>query len=142
MLCAPKSAIANWDSGPVRIAATSNRLVPPPTKTLLPAAVSGRPQPDVSLLTSAPLLDASADGNAAFFAYPAAPGQPMAAWSAATPQQFAVAQTSPAASDLTVAGDRTPIASRVGGFIEIRDQNLALRSVDRTSELVGVPNAG
>lgn len=63
----------------------------------------------------------------------------MAAWSAATPQQFAVARTSRAASDLTVTGDGTSIASRVGGFIEIRDQNLALRSVDRTSELEGVP---
>jgi hypothetical protein len=147
----------NSNSGPVRIAPTSAQTLfvgltagsgtPSTCGTCLeqmnladsPITVQPAPQPDVSLLTSAPLLDATADGSAAFFAFATAPAQPMARWNATAPQQFTVTPTSRALDDLAVAADGTAIAARIGTGFEIRDQNLALRSVTASSELESVP---
>jgi hypothetical protein len=92
------------NSGPMRVAATSaqtvfcwacwvRREIPPDAATAcnkmnLPASPVGAqtaPQPQVSALTSAPSVDASADGSAAFFNFASEPGRPMAGWNAATP---------------------------------------------------------
>ncbi|HSC44278.1 MAG TPA: IPT/TIG domain-containing protein [Candidatus Acidoferrum sp.] len=144
------------NSGPVRIASTSAQTIfvglagfgtGSGCSTCLqqmslassPIVVEAAPQPQVSSLTSAPLLDGSGDGNSAFFAFAGAPGRPMAAWKAATPGQFATALTNVAASDFVAAADGTVIAARSGSTVEIRDQNLALQWVAGGSELEAIP---
>ena len=144
------------NSGPVRITATSAQTlfvglagfsgVSGCTACLqqmnlanAPIGVEAAPQPQVSALTSAPLLDGSGDGNTAFFSFAAAPGQPMAAWNAAMPGQFVTTAANVAASDFAVAADGTSLAARIGNVVEIRDQNLSLRSVTRNSEVEGIP---
>jgi len=145
------------DSGPARICTTSNNTAfvgladyagsSAGCTTCLqqmdlaasPVSVGPAPQPQASILTSAPLMDASADGQAAFFAFAAAPGEPMAAWNAATPERLATAVTSASAVDLVEAADGTSFATLAGGVIEIRDPNFVLRSVTNTAELEGIP---
>jgi hypothetical protein len=145
------------NSGPVRVAATSAQTVfvglagysgnSSGCSTCLqqmdlsssPVSVQTAPQPQVSALTSAPLVDASADGSAAFFAFASAPGQPMAGWNAATPGQFLTAQTNIPSTDMATAPDGTYQASRNLNVVEIRDTNLALQSVTAESELESIP---
>ncbi|HVO56277.1 MAG TPA: IPT/TIG domain-containing protein [Dongiaceae bacterium] len=145
------------NSGPVRIAATSANTIfvgmasyggsTSGCSTCLqqmnlsasPVTTAPAPQPQVSTLTSAPLVDSSADGNSVFFAFAAAPGQPMAGWAASAPQQFATAATNISAADLATAADGTFFATQASGRIEIRDTSLALRSVTVISEREGIP---
>lgn len=145
------------NSGPVRLAATSAQTLfvgvaggigaPSNCTSCLiqinladfPITAEAAPQADSSLITSVPLLDANAIGDAAFFAFSAAPGKPLASWSATAPQQFAVTATGRLSSDLTVAADGTRVASRVGSAVEIRDPNLSLWSVTTNSEVESVP---
>lgn len=144
------------NSGPVRIAATSQQTLfvglgsyagglsgcsaclQQMDIATSPVTVEAAPQPQVSLLTSAPILDANSDGSSAYFSFAAATGQPVAGWSATVPAQFAVKQTSRPASDVASAGDGSLIALRIGKTVELRDNNLALRSVTRGSELEGI----
>jgi len=140
------------NSGPVRIAATSAQTLfvgltglsgGPGCNTCLqqlnlatsPIGVEAAPQPQISLLTSAPLLDGSGDGSTIFFAFAAAPGQPMAAWTANAPGVFATAPTNITAGDFAAAADGTSTAARIGGAVEIRDQDLSLQAVTRNSEI-------
>jgi hypothetical protein len=145
------------NSGPVRVAATSAQTVfvglagyggnTVGCSTCLqqmdlsssPASVQTAPQPQVSALTSSPLLDASADGSAAFFSFASAPGQPVAGWSATAPGQFVTALTNIPIADMAAAPDGTLLASRVSDVVEIRDVNFSLQSVTAESELEGVP---
>src|SRR5579863_4852347 len=145
------------NSGPVRVAATSAQTVfvglaayggggagcsnclAQMNLAASPVTVEPAPQPQVSALTSAPLVDASSDGNTAFFSFATAPGQPMAGWVSATPGQFLTAQTNIPATDVAAAADGTLFASRNSGIVEIRDASLALRSATATSELEKIP---
>jgi hypothetical protein len=111
----------------------------PATNEFVGVACGTAPQPQVSALTSAPLVDASVDGSAAFFNFAFAPGQPMAGWSAATPGEFLTSQTNIPSTDIATAPDGTFLASRNSNVVEIRDANLALQSVTAESELEGVP---
>ena len=144
------------NSGPVRIAATSAQTVfvglagysgnNSPCSTCLqqmdltasPVSVQTAPQADVSALISAPLVDASGDGSAAFFSFASAPGQPMAGWNAANSGQFLTAQTNIPTTDIASASDGTSFASQNSGVTEIRNANLELQSVTAESELEGI----
>src|SRR5258708_36943736 len=102
-----------------------------------PVDVDQAPQPQVSALTSTPLVDASADGSSTYFSFAAATGQPMASWNAATPGQFLTAQTNISSSDIAAAADGTFLASRNANVIELPDATLSLQSVTAESELQG-----
>ncbi len=104
-----------------------------------PVNVQTAPQPQVSALTSAPMVDASADGSAAFFNFASAPGQPMAGRNAATPGEFLISQTNIPSTDIATAADGTFLTSRNSNVVKIRDANLALQSVTTESELEGNP---
>jgi hypothetical protein len=145
------------NSGPVRVAATSTKNVfvglagfpggASPCSACLqqmdlaasPVSVESAPQPQISTLTGAPFLDASADGTKVFLYFATAAGQPVAQWSAATPGQFTTAQTNFAASDTAVASDGTFIAARNSGIVEIRDANFNLLSTIDESGLDNIP---
>ena len=144
-------------SGPVRVAATSGQTVfvglagfPGGSSgcstclqqmdlSVSPVTVESAPQPQITTLTGAPLLDPSSDGTRAYLSFPAAPGQPIAQWAAATPGQFTTAQTNFAASDSAVASDGTFIASRNSEIVQIRDAHLNLVSTIDESALDNIP---
>jgi hypothetical protein len=146
------------NSGPARVAATSaqtvfvglsgegggsgtcspclgqlNPTANPPT-IQLPA-----PQPQVSSLTGAPLLQASGSGDRAYFTLTNAPGGPLASWDAATPNQFTTFPAQEQSADLAAAADGTMFAMRANGTTEIRGVNLTLAGTTAMAELEQIP---
>ncbi len=146
------------NSGPARVAATSaqtifvglsgegsstgacNGCLGQMNLLASPPAFQPAPQPEVSSLTGAPLLQADAAGDTAYLAYDTAPGGPVAVWNAATPNVFSLSTANDAATDLTTSGDGTFFAMRANGAMEIRGLGLTLFSSPAAAELDTVPN--
>lgn len=105
-----------------------------------PPSFEPAPQPEVSTLTGAPLLQADAGGDTAFLAYDTSPGGPVAVWSAATPDAFSVSTANDMATDLTTCCDGTLFALRANNTAEIRGSDLALFSTPAAPEVEAVPN--
>jgi len=155
----PVGGVAGFlNSGPARVAATSaqavfvglsgegggpgtcspclgqlNLAANPPT-IQLPA-----PQPQVSSLTGAPLLQASGIGDRVYFTFTNGPGGPLASWDAATPNQFTTFPAQEQSADLAVAADGTMFATRANGTTEIRGVNLTLAGTPAMAELEQIP---
>jgi IPT/TIG domain len=140
------------NSGPARVAATSAETVfvgltavgsSGGCATCLgqmdlatsPVTVQTAPQPQISALSGAPLLQSSAAGDHVFFSFQAAPGGPIASWNSSSPGQFATLLANSAASDLAVAADGTVFASRTSAGLDIRDANMSLMGSAATSEI-------
>jgi hypothetical protein len=146
------------NSGPARVAATSattvfvsliaeggstggcssclgqmNLSASPPA--LLPA-----PQPELSSLVGAPLLQADSAGDTVYFAFGTAPGGPVAQWMAATPDAFTVSSANDSATDLSTSADGTLFAMRSNNSSEIRGPDLSLLSTPVSAELESIPN--
>ena len=106
------------NSGPARVAATStqtvfvglsgeggssgdwsaclaqmNLMASPPT-------IQPAPQPEVSSITGAPLVQGTAVGDQVFVAFGAAPGGPIAVWNASSPDQFFTSFVDASTTDL------------------------------------------
>jgi IPT/TIG domain-containing protein len=146
------------NSGPARVAATSAQTVfvglsgegggsggcsaclNQMNLTVSPPTVQPAPQPQVASLTGAPLLQASASGNRVYFAFTNAPGGPLAAWDAATPNQFTTLTAHDAALDLANAADGSMFAARANGTTEIRGQDFTLFGTPATVEREGIPS--
>ena len=145
------------NSGPARIAATSaqtvfiglsgegssgsgcngclgqmNLMASPPT--FQPA-----PQPEVTSITGAPLLQSDSAGDAVFLAYRTSPGGPVAAWSAASPNVFQISSANDTTSDLTVSSDGTLFALRSKNATEVRGPELTLIATPTSAELETIP---
>jgi len=104
-----------------------------------PVTLQTAPQPQVSMLTGAPLLQSSATGDRTFFSFESAPGGPLADWNAASPGQFTTLLANTDATDLAVAADGTLFASRTSGGLEIRDANMNLVATLATPEIESIP---
>ncbi len=104
-----------------------------------PPIIQPAPQPQVTSLTGAPLLQSNAAGDRVFLAYNALPGGPVGLWSAASPNQFTTYLANESAVDLAVALDGTAFAARAGGSPEIRGVDLTLFSSPATPELEQIP---
>src|SRR5712692_3189541 len=94
------------NSGPARVAATSTQTVfvalsgeggssgacsaclAQMNLAASPPTIQPAPQPQVTSLTGAPLVQGTAAGDHVFVAFGAAPGGPVAVWSASAPNQF------------------------------------------------------
>ena len=100
--------------------------------------VQTAPQRQVSALTSAPLVDASSDGSAAFFGFASAPGQPMAGWNAATPGQFLTAQTNIPSTDIATAADGS-FLGEMRMLSKFATPTARYKSVTTESEPEGIP---
>ncbi|GAC1616917.1 MAG: hypothetical protein NVS9B13_02950 [Candidatus Acidiferrum sp.] len=140
------------NSGPARVAATSmqsvfvamsgegsasgacsnclgqlNLMVTPPV-------IQPAPQPQITMLTGAPLVNADASGDHAFFAFGTAPGGPVAAWAASLPNLFTTSSANSFATDLTAAADGTVFSTVANGATEIRGADLTLVAATVTAE--------
>jgi hypothetical protein len=146
------------NSGPSRVAATSaqtvfvglsgeggtsnacNSCLGQMDLTTFPATFEPAPQPEVSSITGAPLLQADHNGDAVYLAFGSTPGGPVAAWTASAPNAFTISSANDFSTDLTAAGDGTMFALRSTNTTEIRNVALTLIGVPTSSELENIPN--
>jgi len=105
-----------------------------------PPTVQPAPQPEVTSLTGAPLVQSDAAGDTVFLAYDAVPGGPVGSWSAGAPNQFTTSLAKESAIDLAAASDGTIFASRAGTATEIRGANLTLTVIPASPELEQIPS--
>jgi len=107
--------------------------------TASPPTLQPAPQPEVSSLTGAPLLQADSAGDTVFLAFVIAPGGPVAQWTVAAPDAFTVSSASDSASDLSTSADGTLFAMRSKNSTEIRGTDLSLFSTPVSAELETIP---
>lgn len=145
------------NSGPARVAATSAQTVfvglsgeggssgacsaclAQMNLTASPPTIQPAPQPEVTSLTGAPLMQSSATGGQVFLAFGSAPGGPLAFWNASAPNQFTTSSANASTTDLGAAADGTMFVLRASGVTEIHDSNLSLTAVPTTAELAQIP---
>jgi hypothetical protein len=145
------------NSGPARVAATSTQTVfvglsgedgsSGACSTCLaqmnlnasPPTIQPAPQPEVTSLTGAPLIQSSAAGDQVFLAFGSAPGGPLAYWTASAPNQFTTSTANASTADLGAAADGTMFAMQVSGATEIHASDLSLTAVPTSAELAQIP---
>jgi hypothetical protein len=146
------------NSGPSRVAATSaqsvfvglsgeggtsnacNSCLGQMNLTAFPPTFEPAPQPQVTSITGAPLMQADHKGDAVYLAFGSAPGGPVASWSATTPGSFTVSTAKDFSADLTAAADGTVFGIRSNGTTEIRGADLTLAAMPTAAELETIPN--
>jgi hypothetical protein len=158
-LAVPVGGVAGFmNSGPARVTATSaqtvfvglsgegsstgscNNCLGQMNLMASPPSFQPAPQPEVSTLTGAPLVQADASGDTAYLGYDSAPGGPVAVWNASAPDAFSISTALDVASDLTTSGDGRLFALRANNSTEIRGPDLALFSTPAVLEIESVPN--
>ena len=107
--------------------------------TVSPPTIQPAPQPEVTGLTGAPLVQGTASGDRVFVAFGAAPGGPVAVWSASTPNQFITSVANPFTTDLGASSDGSMFAFQSKGTTEIRAADLSLTSFPTSAELQQFP---
>jgi hypothetical protein len=145
------------NSGPSRVAATSTQTVfvglsgeggsggvctaclQQMDLTASPPTIQPAPQPQVTSVTGAPLLQANGSGDQVFASFGSAPGRPVAVWQAATPNQFSLSNANASAVDLGVAADGTSFTLNSNGTTEVRGADLVLAAVTASRELEQIP---
>ena len=145
------------NSGPARVAATSTQTVfvglsgeggssgacsaclAQMNLTASPPTIQPAPQPQVTTLTGAPLVQGSASGDHVFVAFGASPGGPVAVWNSNAPNQFVTSPANPSITDLGVASDGAMFAVQAQGVTEIRAADLSLASIPNSAELGQIP---
>ena len=146
------------NSGPSRVAATSaqsvfvglsgeggtanacNSCLGQMNLTVFPPTFEPAPQPQVTSITGAPLLQADHNGDAVYLAFGSAPGGPVASWSASAPNSFTVSMAKDFSTDLAAGSDGTMFAIRSSGGTEIRGADLTLGALPTSAELETIPN--
>jgi hypothetical protein len=146
------------NSGPSRVAATSaqsvfvglsgeggtanacNSCLGQMNLTAFPPTFQPAPQPQVTSITGAPLLEADHGGDVVYLAFGSSPGGPVASWSASAPNSFTVSTAKDFSIDLTAASDGTMFAIRSSGATEVRGADLTLAAMPTSAELETIPN--
>jgi hypothetical protein len=145
------------NSGPARVAATNTQTVfvgltgeggssgacstclAQMNLTASPPTIQPAPQPQVTSLTGAPLVQGTASGDHVFVAFGAAPGGPVAVWSATAPNQFLTSAVNASTTDLGASSDGSMFAYQSASATEIRAADLSLTSVPASAELQQIP---
>lgn len=92
--------------------------------TASPPTIQPAPQPQVTSITGAPLVQATAAGDHVFVAFGAAPGGPVAVWTASAPNQFLTSAVNASATDLGAASDGGMFAFQSNSVTETRAADL------------------
>jgi IPT/TIG domain-containing protein len=145
------------NSGPARVAATStqtvfvglsgegggsgscNACLSEMNLSVSPPTVQPAPQPQVTSVTGAPLIQASESGDRVFLAFGNTPGGPVGLWDAAAPDQFKTFPAQEQSTDLTAAADGTMFGMRANGTTEIRGAALTLAGTPAMAEIEQIP---
>jgi hypothetical protein len=144
------------NSGPARVAATSTSMVfigmsgeggtstgcsaclAQLNLTASPPLLQPAPQPQVSTITGAPLLQGNPSGDHVVVAFGAASGSPIASWVASSPNQFSTLTANSAASDLAIAADGTSFTLLNNSTAEVRSNSLSLVAIPARPELTQI----
>jgi len=145
------------NSGPARVAATNTQTVfvgltgeggsssacstclAQMNLTASPPTIQPAPQPQVTSITGAPLVQGTAAGDHVFVAFGAAPGGPVAVWNASAPNQFLTSAVNASTTDLGASSDGSMFAFQSASATEIRTADLSLTSVPASAELQQIP---
>jgi hypothetical protein len=145
------------NSGPARVAATSAQTVfvgmsgdngssgacsaclAQMSLSASPPTIQPAPQPEVTSLTGAPLVQGSSSGNNVFVTFGSSPGGPVAVWNASAPNQFVTSPANASTTDLGAAADGSMFAVQTQGVTEVRFADLSLASVPTSAELAQIP---
>jgi DNA-binding beta-propeller fold protein YncE len=146
------------NSGPARVAATSAQTVfvglsgeggstgacstclAQMNLTVSPPTIQPAPQPEVTSLTGAPLLQANSAGDQVFLAFASAPGGPLASWNANSPNHFVTSAANASAVDLGIDADGTAFALQANGTTEVHAADLSISAVPAAPELTQIPS--
>jgi hypothetical protein len=104
-----------------------------------PPTFQPAPQPQVTGLTGAPLLQGNAAGDHVFLAFGSAPGGPIAVWNASTPDQFVTSAANASSNDLGAAADGSSFVLQANGTTEVRAADLSLTSIPASAEIAQIP---
>lgn len=144
-------------SGPARVAATSMQTVfvglsgeggssgacstclAQLNLTSTPPAIQPAPQPEVTTLTGAPLLQSNAAGDQVYLSFASAPGGPLASWNAGSPNHFVASAANLTAVDLAASGDGTNFALQTNGAAEVHAADFSLSAIPAAPELSQIP---
>jgi hypothetical protein len=107
--------------------------------TASPPTIQPAPQPEVTSLTGAPLLQANSGGDQVFLAFASAPGGPLASWNASSPNHFVTSAANASAVDLGIDADGTVFAVQANGTSEVHVADLSISSVPAAPELTQIP---
>jgi hypothetical protein len=154
----PVGGVAGYlNSGPARVAATSaqsvfvglsgegtssggcNSCLGQMNLEASPPTFQPAPQPDVTSIVGAPLLQADPSGDTVVLAFRTPSGGPLATWSVSTPGTFQISTARDTASDLTASSDGSFFAIRSDNLLEIRDADLTLFSAATAAEMEQIP---
>jgi len=145
------------NSGPARVATTSSQTVfvglsgeggssgacsaclSQMNLAASPPTIQPAPQPEVTSLTGAPLLQSSAAGDQVFLAFASAPGGPLASWNAASPNHFVTSAANASVLDLGMAADGSAFGLQTNGATEVHASDLSISSVPASPELAQIP---
>jgi hypothetical protein len=145
------------NSGPARVAATSAQTVfvglsgeggssgacstclAQMDLTASPPTVQPAPQPEVTSLTGAPLMQSDSAGDQVFLTFASAPGGPLAYWNASSPNDFVTSAANTSAVDLATSADGTSFALRTNSVSEVHNADLSLSSIPASPELTQIP---
>jgi hypothetical protein len=145
------------NSGPARVAATSTQSVfvglsgeggstgacssclDQMDLAANPPTIQTAPQPQVTSLTGAPLVQSNATGDSVFVAFGASSAGPLAVWSAAAPNQFTTSAANTSTIDIGTAADGTVFSIQANGTAQFRAADLSLSAVPASPELTQIP---
>ena len=145
------------NSGPARVAATSTQAVfvglsgeggpsgacsaclAQMDLSASPPTIQPAPQPEVTGMTGAPLVQGTTTGDQVFVAFGAAPGGPVAVWNSNVPNQFLTSAANASISDLGASSGGSTFAFHSNGTMEVRAADLSLTSVPTSAELQQIP---
>ena len=96
------------------------------------------PQPEVTSVMGAPLMQADGSGDTVYLSFGNSTGGPVALWNAATPNAFTVSTAKSSVSDLVTSPDGNVFAGRSGSTTEIRGSDLTLFATPTTAELENI----
>lgn len=146
------------NSGPSRVAATSAQTVfvglsgeggsanvcesclGQMNLSAFPPTFEPAPQPEVTSIAGAPLLQADLAGDSVYLAFTSSPGGPLASWSSSSPNAFNVSTSKDLSSDLTAAAGGAMFAVRSNNATQIRDASLTFTACPTSAELENIPN--
>jgi len=107
-----------------------------------PPIVQTAPQPQVSSLVGAPLLQGNSAGDHVVLAFGGNSNGKLAAWNASSPGLFKVSSANVAVQDIATTVDGTAFAVQTATTTEIRDSSMYVTAVPTAAELNQVPGRG
>lgn len=104
-----------------------------------PPIVQTAPQPEVSSLLGAPLVQGNSAGDHVVLAFGGSSSSKLAAWDASSPGLFKVSPANVSIQDIASTADGTAFAVQTAATTEIRDSSMYVTAVPTAAELNQVP---